>query len=183
MFVQTKHRFNVKEYYRMAETGVLPPDARVELLNGEIIDRSPIGSNHAGTVKRFIRIFTKLARDRWMVSAQDPLRLDDHSEPNRTSCCLSHHRMIISAAIPNRTKYSCWLRLPMRRWTMTGRKNSRPTDTQAFLKFGSSICVTNLSKFIASRISPATVAKPLCARATPLRRWPFPMPPWTWRSC
>jgi Uma2 family endonuclease len=81
MFAQTKHRFSVKEYYRMAETGVLRPDARVELLNGEIIDMSPIGSTHAGTVKRFIRIFTKLANDRWTISAQDPLRLDDHSEP------------------------------------------------------------------------------------------------------
>jgi len=81
MLAQTKHRFTVKEYYRMAETGVLRPDARVELLNGEIIDMSPIGSSHAGTVKRFIRIFTKLAQERWQVSAQDPLHLDEHSEP------------------------------------------------------------------------------------------------------
>lgn len=81
MPVQTQHRFNVTEYYRMAETGVLRPDARVELLDGRIIDMSPIGSSHAGTVKRFIRIFTKLALDRWVISAQDPLRLDDHSEP------------------------------------------------------------------------------------------------------
>jgi len=81
MLAQTKHRFTVKEYYRMAETGVLRPDARVELLNGEIIDMSPIGSAHAGTVKRFIRIFTKLAQERWQVSAQDPLHLDEHSEP------------------------------------------------------------------------------------------------------
>ena len=65
----------------MAETGVLKPDARVELLDGKIIDMSPIGSFHAGTVKRFIRIFTKLARERWVISAQDPLHLDDHSEP------------------------------------------------------------------------------------------------------
>jgi hypothetical protein len=33
-----KHRFSVKEYYRMAETGVLRPGARVELLNGQIPD-------------------------------------------------------------------------------------------------------------------------------------------------
>ena len=48
MLAPTKHRFNVKEYYRMAETGVLRPDARVELLNGEIIDLSPIGPFHGG---------------------------------------------------------------------------------------------------------------------------------------
>ena len=34
MFVPTKHRFRVKEYYRMAQTGVLRPKARVEPLNG-----------------------------------------------------------------------------------------------------------------------------------------------------
>lgn len=81
MPVLTEHRFSVKEYYRMAETGVLQPDVRVELLDGKIIDMSPIGSSHAGMVKRLIRIFTKLANGRWAVSAQDPLRLDDHSEP------------------------------------------------------------------------------------------------------
>ena len=81
MVVQTKHCFSVKEYYRMAETGVLRPDARVELLNGEIIDMSPIGPFHGGLVNRLIRIFTKKSKGRWMVSAQNPLRLDDHSEP------------------------------------------------------------------------------------------------------
>ena len=81
MFVQTKHRFSVKEYYRMAETGVLHPDARVELLNGEIIDMSPIGPFHGGLVNRLVRLFTKNSKSRWIVSAQNPLRLDDHSEP------------------------------------------------------------------------------------------------------
>ena len=81
MLAQTKHRFTVKEYYRMAETGVLPRDARVELLNGEIVDMSPIGPSHAGMVNRLNRMFAKHARDRWMVSMQNPLRLDDQSEP------------------------------------------------------------------------------------------------------
>lgn len=81
MPVLTEHRFNVRAYYRMAESGVLPPDARVELLNGRIIDISPIGPAHGGTVKYLSRIFHLLARGRWLVSTQDPLRLDDHSEP------------------------------------------------------------------------------------------------------
>lgn len=65
----------------MAETGVLRPDARVELLDGRIIDMSPIGPFHGGLVKRFSRIFHLKARGRWLVSTQDPLHLDDHSEP------------------------------------------------------------------------------------------------------
>jgi Uma2 family endonuclease len=81
MPVLTEHRFTVKEYYRMAETGVLRPDARVELLDGRIIDMSPIGPLHGSLVKRLNRLFTLKAHDRWIVSTQDPLRLADHSEP------------------------------------------------------------------------------------------------------
>ena len=65
----------------MAETGVLPPDARVELLNGEIIDMSPIGPFHGSITKRLLRFFDGIARDRWIVAVQDPVRLDDYSEP------------------------------------------------------------------------------------------------------
>jgi Uma2 family endonuclease len=81
MPVLTEHRFSVKEYYRMAETGVLRPDARVELLGGKIIDMSPLGPFHGGLINRLIRIFAKLSRGRWLASAQNPLRMDDHSEP------------------------------------------------------------------------------------------------------
>lgn len=81
MLVQTKHRFSVKEYYRMAETGVLRPDARVELLNGEIIDMSPIGPFHGSITKFLNRFFSNAAKGRWLMAVQDPVRLDDHSEP------------------------------------------------------------------------------------------------------
>jgi len=81
MVVQTKHRFSAEDYHRMAETGVLLPDARVELLNGQIIDMSPIGPFHGGLVNRLIRLFTTSAGGRWLVSAQNPVRLDDYSEP------------------------------------------------------------------------------------------------------
>ena len=41
-----KHCFNVHEYHRMAEVGLLSEDSRVELIEGEIIEMSPIGSTH-----------------------------------------------------------------------------------------------------------------------------------------
>ena len=81
MLVQAQHRFSVGDYYRMAETGVLKPDDRVELLDGRIIDMSPIGPFHGGSVNRLIRLFGKLSNGRWLVSAQNPVHLDDYSEP------------------------------------------------------------------------------------------------------
>jgi Uma2 family endonuclease len=81
MPVQSQRRFSVKEYYHMAETGVLLPGARVELLDGRIIDTSPIGPFHGGLVNRLTRLFNKLSNGRWLVSVQNPIRLDDHSEP------------------------------------------------------------------------------------------------------
>ena len=61
MQVQAKHRFSVKDYYRMAETGVLRPDARVELLDGEIIDMSPIGPFHGSAAKYLNQLFAAAA--------------------------------------------------------------------------------------------------------------------------
>jgi Uma2 family endonuclease len=81
MLVTAQHRFRVADYYRMAETGVLKPDARVELVDGRIIDMSPIGPFHGGSVNRLNRLFTKLSNGRWLVSPQNPVHLDEYSEP------------------------------------------------------------------------------------------------------
>jgi Uma2 family endonuclease len=75
------HRFTRKDYHRMGETGVLGPEVRVELLNGEINDMSPIGPFHGGIVKRLNRFFMDRAAGRYLVSIQDPVILDKHSEP------------------------------------------------------------------------------------------------------
>ncbi len=81
MAVHKQHQISVEEYYRMAETGALSPDARVELLEGEIIHMSPIGPFHGSVTKQLIHLLAAAARGRWVVAAQDPLHLDDHSEP------------------------------------------------------------------------------------------------------
>ena len=44
-----RHRLTVADYYRMAEVGILAPEARVELIDGEIIDMAPPGSPHAAS--------------------------------------------------------------------------------------------------------------------------------------
>jgi Uma2 family endonuclease len=77
----TRRRFTVEEYYAMVPAGVLHEDSRVELIDGEIIDMTPIGSPHASTVNRFIREWSRWVGERALVSAQNPLRLSDLSEP------------------------------------------------------------------------------------------------------
>ena len=76
-----RRRFTVAEYYRMAEVGILNPDERVELIEGVIVVMPPIGPLHAGDVLRSIRLFSGMDDDRFTVQSQNPLRLDDGSEP------------------------------------------------------------------------------------------------------
>ena len=76
-----RHRLTVQDYYRMAEVGLLAPDARVELIEGEIIDMPPSGTPHAGLLSRLTRLLLAAAGTRAGVRVQLPLRLDDYSEP------------------------------------------------------------------------------------------------------
>ena len=48
--VSLKHRFSSDQFLRMAEVGIFPPDARIELLDGEIVPMSPIGPRHSASV-------------------------------------------------------------------------------------------------------------------------------------
>jgi Uma2 family endonuclease len=76
-----KRLFDVAEYYRMAEVGILGPEERLELIDGEVIARSPIGHRHAACVSRLDDLIREELRKRAIVSVQNPSRWDDHSEP------------------------------------------------------------------------------------------------------
>jgi|APTNR8051073442_1049403.scaffolds.fasta_scaffold01067_13 Uma2 family endonuclease len=76
-----RRRFTVQDYYKMAEAGILKPEDRVELINGEIIKMSPIKSQHAGHVTRLNTLLSKLIGDYAIVSIQNPVRIDNFSEP------------------------------------------------------------------------------------------------------
>jgi Uma2 family endonuclease len=85
-----KHRLNVGEYYRMAEAGILKPDQRVELIDGEIYDMNPIGSPDAGVTNRLVQRFAQAVADGLLItSVQNPIHLDDYSEPQPDFMVLS----------------------------------------------------------------------------------------------
>lgn len=65
----------------MAQAGILAEDERVELIEGDLIDMTPIGSRHAGAVKRLASLLNAAVRGTAIVSVQDPIRLDRHSQP------------------------------------------------------------------------------------------------------
>jgi Uma2 family endonuclease len=76
-----RHRITVDEYYRMAEVGLLAPDARVELIDGEIIDMAPIGNDHASVVDQLVYRFSRILGDRAILRAQGAVLLDNYSMP------------------------------------------------------------------------------------------------------
>ena len=73
--------FTVEEYDRMAKVGILDPDARLELLEGEIVEMSPVGERHIACVNRANRLFTKRLDERAIVSIQNALPISEDSEP------------------------------------------------------------------------------------------------------
>lgn len=71
--------FNVDEFHRMGETGVLSDNDRVELIEGEIVTMTPIGIRHAACVLRLTTVLSRLPGAP-LVAVQNPVRLDRHSE-------------------------------------------------------------------------------------------------------
>ncbi len=81
MSIQLARRtFTVEQFHQMDQMGFFAGDNRLELITGEIVEMSPIGSLHAAAVDRLIEIFSSSNR-RCIVRGQNPIRLDDATEP------------------------------------------------------------------------------------------------------
>lgn len=74
-------RFSVDEYYKMIELGILKDYEKAEIIEGELIQKMPIGDRHASVVNFLSRLFLKNVSDEVLVSIQNPLRLSDSTEP------------------------------------------------------------------------------------------------------
>ena len=77
----TRHRFTVDEYHRMGEAGIFDEDDRVELIDGQVAEMTPIRPEHAACVDDLARWLTQRAGASLIVRIQNPLRLGTQDEP------------------------------------------------------------------------------------------------------
>jgi Uma2 family endonuclease len=76
-----KRKFDVDEYHRLGDAGILNEDDRVELIEGELVEMAPIGGEHATIVSTLTMILARQCDSSQLVHVQNPLRLDRSSEP------------------------------------------------------------------------------------------------------
>ena len=76
-----RRRFTVDEYLHMAQAGILTERDRVELLDGEIVEMTPIGFPHAACVAALLRVLITRVGSRALVWSQGPIRLSERSLP------------------------------------------------------------------------------------------------------
>jgi Uma2 family endonuclease len=74
-------RFTVEEYHRLAESGILTEDDRVELIDGELIVMSPISGRHVSCINFLNQLLVRHVGAGGIVSIQNPVRLDAYDEP------------------------------------------------------------------------------------------------------
>ena len=59
-----RHRLTVRDYHRLGEAGILSEDDRIELLEGQLVDMSPIGPRHALAVDALTELLVMAAAGR-----------------------------------------------------------------------------------------------------------------------
>ena len=70
-----RYRFTVDEYERLAQAQLLTQCDRIELLDGEIVEMTPIGDRHASVVARLTNLFSRHLDNRSIGWAQNPIQL------------------------------------------------------------------------------------------------------------
>lgn len=77
----TRKQFKVDDYYQMLEVGIIHPDDRVELIEGEIVQKSPMSSQHGGCINYLNQKLSSILNKSAIVSSQVPTHLSEISEP------------------------------------------------------------------------------------------------------
>ena len=95
-----KRLISIDDYHRMAADGLFSEDDRVELIDGEIVEMTPIGNSHATVVRRLIQLFHHALLNQVIVDVQDPVQLGDWSEPQPDVTLLAWRDDFYASAAP-----------------------------------------------------------------------------------
>ena len=80
--------FTIEEYEKMVEIGILTEYDRVELIEGEIVEMSPIGDAHAACVGNLTHLLVTLFAGRAWAWVQGPVKVPPHSKPQPDAALL-----------------------------------------------------------------------------------------------
>ena len=96
------HRWTREEYARMGEAGVFHPEAKTELIDGEVIEMSPQGSHHFTAIRKVEEVLRDTFRIGYDVRVQGPLDLAEHDEPEPDVAVVTGHFNDYAKAHPTR---------------------------------------------------------------------------------
>jgi Uma2 family endonuclease len=83
-----KRLITVDEYYKMADAGIFHEDDPIELIEGELIETSPVNTPHINCVMNLTEMFTAMFEGKARVSIQSPVYLGKYSEPEPDAAVL-----------------------------------------------------------------------------------------------
>jgi Uma2 family endonuclease len=95
-----RYRFSLDDYHSMVEAGVLKADQRVELIEGEVVEMSPIGKLHASCVKRLNALLAARLNQQAIIGIQDPVQTGSFSEPQPDVGLLKYREDFYAARHP-----------------------------------------------------------------------------------
>ena len=95
-----KRLLTVEEYNEMGRVGILGPSDKVELIHGEIIKMSPIGSKHANTVNKLNEVLRNFISKKVIISIQNPVVLDEINEPQPDISILMYREDFYGKILP-----------------------------------------------------------------------------------
>lgn len=95
-----RKKFTVGQYHQMIESGILTDRDHVELIQGEIIEMSPVGRHHAACVDRLNELLVLKLFRKALIRVQSPILLSDNSEPQPDISILQRREDFYNAGHP-----------------------------------------------------------------------------------
>ncbi len=96
-----RHHFTTEDFNFLAEQGKFKPTDRLELIEGEIYEMSPIGSLHARCVNFLSNILMTMLVGKSIVSTQNPIILNDINQPQPDVAILRYQEDFYKESLPH----------------------------------------------------------------------------------